>query len=293
MAVDRTEEAADAALETEAQLVLTLGGYALELAGARLVTNEHVAVPRFNFVQEVGVARERQTAFFERALDHYFQRALRPTFRVPIPVPEYLDANLQRLGFRARPAPLALMLRAPGPPLPTPPQHPVRVARDTELDRVAAFWTSDRERPELAAALSVAVHHPNPHECLIPVLAEFAGAPAGVALVYRYRDMAGVFGVSTQPDARGHGVASDLLRWVVAGEVAGPGCPYFVLADSPRLGQHLATLGFRTARTFREYELSSEHALGFPPPGPPGPPRWRPPRRTGSVTRSGDAGSPA
>jgi GNAT superfamily N-acetyltransferase len=293
MAVDRAEGAADAALETETQLVLTLGGYALELAGARLVTNEHVAVPRFNFVQEFGVARERQTAFFERALDHYFQRALRPTFRVPIPVPEYLDANLQRLGFRARPAPLALMLRAPSSAPAAPPQHPVRVARDTELDRVASFWTSERERPELAAALSVAIHHPNPHERLIPVLAELSGAPVSVALVYRYRDMAGIFGVSTQPEARGHGVASDLLRGVIAAELAGPGCPYFLFAASARLADRLTTLGFRTARTFREYDLSSDHALGIPAPGPPGPPRWRPPRRSPPIRPSDGAGSPA
>jgi|GEM_PF-1013432 GNAT superfamily N-acetyltransferase len=293
MAVDRAEGAADAALETETQLVLTLGGYALELAGARLVTNEHVAVPRFNFVQEFGVARERQTAFFERALDHYFQRALRPTFRVPIPVPEYLDANLQRLGFRARPAPLALMLRAPSSAPAAPPQHPVRVARDTELDRVASFWTSERERPELAAALSVAIHHPNPHERLIPVLAELSGAPVSVALVYRYRDMAGIFGVSTQPEARGHGVASDLLRGVIAAELAGPGCPYFLFAASARLEDRLTTLGFRTARTFREYDLSSDHALGIPAPGPPGPPRWRPPRRSPPIRPSDGAGSPA
>ncbi|HTT45035.1 MAG TPA: hypothetical protein VMH38_03340, partial [Thermoplasmata archaeon] len=83
MATGPTEPEVEAALATERQFVLTLGGFALELAGATLVTHEKLPVPRFNFVQELGVGRERQTTFFEHALDHYFQRALRPTFRVP------------------------------------------------------------------------------------------------------------------------------------------------------------------------------------------------------------------
>lgn len=278
MAIDSDERAADASLETEAQLVLTLGGYALEVAGARLVTNEHVAVPRFNFVQEIGVARERQSAFFERALDHYFQRALRPTFRVPLPVPGYLDASLRRLGFQAKAELLTLMI-AGSPAAPARRSSTrLRVATDTELDTVAGFWTSERERPELAAALSVAIHHPNPQERLVPVLARLSGTVVGVALVYRYREMAGIFGVTTRTAERGRGVASDLTRWVLAEAVAGPGSGYFLLADSARLEQRLAGLGFRPARAFRVYELASDRSLALPSPGPPGPPRWRPPR---------------
>ena len=293
MAALEDERAADAALETEAQLVLTLGGYALELAGARLVTNEHVAVPRFNFVQELGIARERQTAFFERALDHYFQRALRPTFRVPVPVPAYLDTNLRRLGFQARPEPLTVLVGEPGATYASRGPTQVRIAKEFELGRVAAFWTTERERPEFAAALSVAIHHPNPHERLVPVLAELSGAPVGAALLYRYRNMAGIFGVTTQPEARGRGVASDLTGWVVAEGIAGTGCPYFVLADSARLEARLATLGFHPVRTFREYELASENALALPSPGAPGTPRWRPPRVPPKVTRSDGASSRA
>ncbi|MFZ0699590.1 MAG: GNAT family N-acetyltransferase [Thermoplasmata archaeon] len=293
MAAGEDERAADSALETEAQLVLTLGGYALELAGARLVTNEHVAVPRFNFVQELGIARERQTAFFERALDHYFQRALRPTFRVRIPVPGYLDANLRRLGFQARPEPLTLLLGEPRAEPASRATTRVRLALDDELDQVAAFWTSERERPELAAALSVAIHHPNPYERLVPVLAELSGAPVGVALVYRYRNVAGIFGVTTLPQARGRGVASDLTRWVTAENVTGPGCVYFLLADSARLEKRLASLGFQPARTFRVYELASDSALALPSPGLPGPPQWRPPRVPRKFTGSGGAGSRA
>lgn len=278
MSLEGDAGSVDSALETETQLVLTLGGYALELSGARLVTNEHVAVPRFNFVQELGIARERQTAFFERALDHYFQRALRPTFRVPVPVPAYLDANLRRLGFRARSAPLTLLLGGTSAPRRAPGPTRVRLARDSELDSVAAFWTTERERPELAAALSVAIHHPNPHERLFPVRAELSGSAVAIALVYRYRAMAGIFGVTTLREARGQGVASDLTRWVIAQELAGHGCRYFLFSDSARLDRRLASLGFRPAQAFREYDLESDRALAVPPAGPSGPPRWRPPR---------------
>ncbi len=90
--------AVEAALDAERQFVLTLGGFALEVAGATLVTHERIPAPRFNFVQVEGVGAERQAAFFERALDHYFQRALRPTFRLPEPTPPTSTRGCGRSG---------------------------------------------------------------------------------------------------------------------------------------------------------------------------------------------------
>ncbi|MCI4355479.1 MAG: hypothetical protein L3K06_08985, partial [Thermoplasmata archaeon] len=87
-------------------LVLALGGFALELAGGTLVTHERIPVPPFNFVDGADVAIRRQTAFFEKALDHYFQRALRPTFRVDPPVPPHVDKTLRHFGFLPTDAPL-------------------------------------------------------------------------------------------------------------------------------------------------------------------------------------------
>ncbi len=266
------------ALEAERRFVLTLGGYALEIAGATLVTHEKLPVPRFNFVEAHGVGAERQAAFFERALDHYFQRALRPSFRVPEPVPGHLDVGLRRFGFAPRPSPLVLLLSTGERPDPLGPTVEVRPATPGELDRVAAFWTSERERPELRSALDVAVGHPNPHERLVALLARIDGEPVAGALVYRHRDAAGIHAVATRPDARGHGAASAIVRYALERDPVGPGVRYSIFADSPRLERRLSRLGFRPALSFREYDLPASAELAIPPAGPRTPPRWRPPR---------------
>jgi GNAT superfamily N-acetyltransferase len=275
---DPLEYEAEAALEAERQFVLTLGGFALEIPGAALVTHEKIPVPRFNFVQAGEVGPERQAAFFERALDHYFQRALRPTFRVPDPAPPHVDAGLRRFGFRPRSSPLALMLDDPNRPAPPEGDVRVRPARPSELDLVAGFWTSDRERPEFRSALDVAWHHPNPSEELVPLLAFLDEEAVSAALAYRYRASVGIHAVATRPTARGRGAASALVAWTLAHHPTGSGVRYSIFSDSERLGARLTSLGFRSARTFREYDLPRDAELAVPPPGPPGPPRWRPPR---------------
>lgn len=279
MADELSELATEAALEAERQFVLTLGGIALEIPGATLVTHEKIPVPRFNFVQEMGVGRERQTAFFERALDHYFQRALRPTFRVPVPVPDHVGAGLRRLGFRPRSSPLVLMLSSGERPAKFGPGVEVRPAARSDLDLVASFWTGPGERPEFRTALDVAWSHPNPHERLVPLLAGLGETPIASALVYRYRTSAGIHAVATLPAARGKGAASELVAWTLANDPVGPGARYSIFADSARLEARLVRLGFRRARAFQEFDLPPDAELAIPPAGPALPPQWRPPRR--------------
>ncbi|MGD0250420.1 MAG: GNAT family N-acetyltransferase [Thermoplasmata archaeon] len=276
MAADLTELATEAALEGERQFVLTLGGFALEMAGATLVTHEKLPVPRFNFVQELGVGRERQTAFFERALDHYFQRALRPTFRVPLPAPDHVDAGLRRFGFRPRPAPLVLMLSTGEVPAASKGSVEVRVAVPAEVDLVTSFWVAERARAEFRSALEVAWVHPNPHERLVPLFASLSGRVVASAILYRYRFSVGIHAVATTPSARGQGAASDLVSFALREDPLGSGVRYSIFADSPRLQARLEKLGFRAARAFQEYELPAGAQLALPPPGPPTPPRWRP-----------------
>ncbi len=278
MGAARSELEIEAALDSERQFVLTLGGFALEISGATLVTHEKLPVPRFNFVQELGVGRERQTSFFEHALDHYFQRALRPTFRVPDPVADHVDAGLRRFGFLPRPAPLVLMLSSDPPTVPRNADVRVRAATHADLDLVASFWTSEAERPEFRTALDVAWVHPNPHETLVPLLAFVGDTAASAALVYRYRTAAGIHAVATRPAARGQGAASDLVGFALVHSVGGAGARYSMFADSARLAHRLESLGFQTARTFTEYELPASAELAFPSPGPAVGPRWRPPR---------------
>ncbi|HTS32518.1 MAG TPA: GNAT family N-acetyltransferase [Thermoplasmata archaeon] len=273
------ELAVEAALEAERQFVLTLGGFALEVAGAKLVTHEKIPAPRFNFVQELGVGRERQTAFFERALDHYFQRALRPTFRVPLPAAAHVDRGLRRFGFRPRDAPLTLLLEDGRRPTIDPGATVVREANPSEVERVASFWSDERERPELRTALDVAWNHPNPHEQLVPLLATVDKEVVAAAIVYRHRAAAGIHFVATRPSSRGRGAASALVLHALRERPVGPATFLSIYADSERLGLRLARLGFAPARSFLEYELPRSAELAIPAPGPPGPPRWRPPRQ--------------
>jgi GNAT superfamily N-acetyltransferase len=281
------ELAIEAALEAERQFVLTLGGFALGVAGATLVTHEKIPAPRFNFVQELGVGRERQTAFFERALDHYFQRALRPTFRVPTPPSAHVERGLRRLGFRPREALLTLMIAEGPPEAHAPDGVEVRPATDAELDEVVAFWADGRERPELRAAIDVAWHHPNPHERLVPLLASLDGESVSAALVYRSRSAAGIHFVATRPSARGRGAASAVVDYALRERPAGEVALVTLYADSPRLEARLRRLGFVPGRSFVEYELPRGVALALPDPGPPTPPRWRPPRSAGASGASG------
>ena len=279
--------ATEGALDAERQFVLTLGGFAVEIPGATLVLHEKLPVPRFNFVQELGVGAERQTAFFERALDQYFQRALRPTFRVPLPVTPHVDAGLRRFGFRPLAAPLVLLLATGERSGPFGADLEARAARRGELDLVASFWTTERERPEFRSALEIAWSHPNPHERLVPILAFQDGAPVSCALVYRYRTSAGIHAVTTRPEARGKGAASDLVRYVLEHDPVGPGARYSIFSDSERLERRLVKLGFRSARSFQVYELGPGAELALPPVGPSGPPRWRPPREAGDTEKRG------
>ena len=285
MGSDLSELATEAALDAERQFVLTLGGYAIEIPGATLVLHEKLPVPRFNFVQELGVGPERQTAFFEKALDQYFQRALRPTFRVPLPVAAHVDAGLRRFGFRPLAAPLVLLLATGERTGPFGADVEARVAKRDELDLVASFWTTERERPEFRSALEIAWSHPNPHERLMPILAFQGGGPVSCALVYRYRSSAGIHAVTTRPEARGRGAASDLVRYVLEEDPVGPGARYSIFSDSTRLERRLVTLGFRPSRSFQVYELAPGAELALPPVGPPGPPHWRPPQEADAVEK--------
>jgi GNAT superfamily N-acetyltransferase len=267
-----------AALENELHFVLALGGFALRTAGATLVTHERLPSPRFNFVEVHEVAPDRQTAFFERALDHYFQRAIRPTFRLRSPVPAHLEESLRHLGLQPRSEALDLLLAGETPSDAPASAARVRPATLADLDDVCAFWTAERERPEFRSALEVAWLHPNPGERIRPLLAFDQERPVSAALVYERGSSAGIYAVATQADARGQGAASALVESARSPEFARPGTRSSIFAGSARLRSRLERLGFEVGASFVEYELPRSAQLAFPPAGPPGPPRWRPPR---------------
>ena len=276
---DVPPEAIEAALREEREFVLTLGGFALEIPGATLVTHERVPVPKFNFVQDLWIGADRQTAFFERALDHYFQRALRPTFRVPFPTPPHVDGGLRRFGFRPLPDPWTLLVQRAGSRGALSP-GPIRVERASidRIDEVTPFWIGDREGAEFRRALQVVWAHPNPGERMSPLLAYERERPVAAALVYTFGPSMGIHAVATQPADRGRGAASALVEHALAHETSPEVRFVSIESDSPRLEKRLLALGFAPARRWTVYELPAGASLSLPDPGPPTPPRWRPPR---------------
>lgn len=251
----------------------------MEIAGARLVTHERIAVPRFNFVQDVRVAAERQSGLFERALDHYFQRALRPEIRVRSPVPPHVDRTVRSLGFTPRAELHEVMIAAAGNRDEPGGGPSVREAVGSDLETVVDFWVGPRERDEFRRSIETSWERPNPDEELVPLLAERDGRAVAAALIHSHRGMAGIHAVATQPAARGRGAATALVAHALARSIPA-GRAVAIHSDADRLARHLRGMGFQTARAFRVYDLPASAALVIPPTGPPAPPRWRPPRRT-------------
>ncbi len=274
-----TEEEIAEASRADRRFVLALGGSTLEIAGAGLVTHEKIPSPRFNFVEEIDVGAERQTGFFERALDHYFQRAIRPTFRLPPDPPAHVDRGLRALGFRPEAAPLDLWIEADDAARDPPTAPEVRRAAATETELLASFWTGERERPELRTAIETVRAHPNPHEELVPLLAFLDDRPASAALVYRFGSTAGIHLLTTRPDARGQGCASALVAFALRERPCGGARRYVLLSNAPEAVRRLPDLGLRAVRRLTSYALPADARLPSLPLGPASPPRWRPPRR--------------
>jgi GNAT superfamily N-acetyltransferase len=282
---DEDRHLSDRALEAERAFVLAFGGYAIQIPGGTLVTNERIPVPRFNFVQDVRVSPERMAGFFERALDHYFQRAIRPSFHVLEPVPDAVHRSLAVLGFTPREtARLVLLTRRGRDDARASAAIEVRLAGSEDRDRVTAFFVGERERDEFRRSLEVVQEHPNPDESLRALLALRDGRPAGAALLHGYRHVYGIHAVATAPEARGRGTATALVDEILRSFVPADAHGVAIWAEHPRLGPRLERLGFREAVRYRVYELRPDAELALPSAPAPGPPRWRPLRRSSPET---------
>jgi GNAT superfamily N-acetyltransferase len=256
-----------------------LGGYSISLHGGVFVVHEKIPFPRFNFVQEVDVRRERSTGFFEFALDHYFARAIRPTFRVAADAPAHAGDTLARLGFHRREGGLDLLATITGGGSRSEEASiEVRPANPEELDAVVTFFASPAEQLELRRQLEVAWDRPGREERLTPLLGLRDGKPVATALVHRHRTTIGIHGVATRPAARGLGVATSLVRRALLDDLTPAGSTSWLLSEHGSLERHLAPLGFRKVASYSVFDLPPGAELSLPPAGPPTPARWRPPR---------------
>jgi GNAT superfamily N-acetyltransferase len=268
------------ALAEERAFIHAFGGYSLEIPGGILVANERVPVPQFNFVQDISVSRERIAAFFEKALDHYFQRALRPEFRVRDPPTEVVDRILRQYGFQPREEPRVLLLGDHAIVHARPGEGPlsIRPARREELDTVVQFFVEAQESVEFRRHLEVVWEHPNPGEAILPVLGEEDGRPVTAALLYEHRGTWGIHAVATQPAERGRGAATTLVATTVARLAPHGDTPVAMWADHARVRRRLESIGFTALARYLVYQLDPRAELSLPPVPESTGPLWRPPR---------------
>lgn len=283
MLAEPDPEAVSAALAAERGFVRLFGGYTVGLAGGTLLVNERLPVPRFNVVQAVHVARERQTAFFESALDHYFQRALRPAFRVSHPVPAHVDNALRQFAFRPRSEPEVWLVAGPDRPAPAPALDGPGPAELDRLDELVDLWVGPPERVEFRRQLEVGWLHPNPGEKLVPFASRDAhGDLASAGLAYRRGSCLDLEAVVTRPGARGRGSATALVQRIVA-DPLGRASRFVALRSTlPRLAERLAPAGFRVADRCTVYELPQDAQLTLRIPPPTTERLWRPRPRPGA-----------
>ena len=275
---DRDASLIERVARHERAFVLALGGYAVEVPGAHLVVHERLPAPALNFVQVVEVPTSRQAAFFERALDHYFQRAIRPTFRVPTPVPPHLDQGLRSFGFRRIDAD-HLVLIAEHVRSPEASGFQVRPAVPDQLGQIVELWGAPGSPEEFRRSLEVLWNFPHAEERVEPLIVTHDdGSPLSAALVYRNRGVTGVYAVTTRTDARGRGGATALVLAACDRPIARESDVTYLPTDHRRGSERMLGFGFRLLQRQAVYALDRDAELALPPVGPASPPRWRPPR---------------
>ena len=257
------------ALELSRDFVAAFGGYSVEIPGAYLVVNEKVPVPRFNYVQDVVQAPGRVLAFIEKALEHYYQRALRPTIEVPRDVSQpALHRAIRAGGFTSRGASQDRRLLiwegfppdSPPPPAASPPRRVLPVAED-DLESFVDLWTPRRYRDEILRYFDVILAHPNPSERLVPYEIREGERILGLAVFYENRGVRGLPVVATVPDARSRGLATMLVAEILRRETSEVSSPVSLWLEGPRTPGPLLRLGFQERAAYEVYALPEERPL--------------------------------
>lgn len=279
MAASRFPPGVLAAQAAERGFLRSFGGYSVGWSGGTLLVNERIPVPRFNFVQVVRVAPERLTAFLEVALDHYFQRALRPSFRIARPAPPAIEAALRTVAFRPTAEEETWLVAGPERPHRPSLGPPPELVPESRQDELVDLWIGEKGREEFRRHLEVGRHHPNPGEQLE---ARSTKSPDGalrcVGLAYRRGSTLLLEGIATPEELRGQGAATEWVHGVLGTPIARESEYVALRTTVPRLAGRLAPLGFAPALVSRIYELPPDAQLKVVAPAPSPGPRWRPPR---------------
>lgn len=249
----------------ERRFPMIFGGYSVEVPEAHLVVNEKLPAPRFNWVQDVRCSPMRVTAFLERTLDHYYARALRPTFQIRSGQADRAVVHALGLAQYAGLGPSHrshLLVWDPHegearlPPT-SRDRTPTRL-QDDEFGTLADLLVLPRQRQEVVRCLEVAETHPNPGERTVAYVARTPEGPRSVAIYARQGHHAGLFGVGTLPEARAQGWATDLVAGVLRAEAVRDGVPVVLSAEGARPPSPLLKMGFEFLESFDVYALTPE-----------------------------------
>lgn len=256
------------ALAIDRRFSFLFGGYGVELPEAHLVVNERLPAPRFNWVQDLRCSPGRATAFLERTLDHYYQRALRPTFEVRS---EEVDPGIEKaLGLahyeRQGPSRRRQLLRWEpgegaarlGPSAGGDAAQVPAPLTDEELPAFAELLVLPRQQPEVVRCLQVAQTHPNPGERVAVYAVRGPSGLRSVALYLRQGGHAGLFAVGTRPEDRSRGLATELVAGVLRAEALPQAVPVVLSFEGPKPPAPLLRLGFEPLVSFDVFALAPE-----------------------------------
>lgn len=240
----------------------------MELSEAHLVVNEKVPVPRFNFVQDARCGAGRVAAFVERTLEHYYQRALRPTFELPKDVHQpALEHALELSGYlpKGREHRRHLLLwNGQGPPPAVSNRDEVRVETlsDDELPTLVDLLVESnaRYREEVRRYLEVGMGHPNPGERVVPYVARTGSGAVSFGVLLSHATGSGLYAVGTPTSERARGYASRLVAEVLRREAPRSPFPFCISAQGTTPPRPLLEMGFEVGQSFEVFEMSAETA---------------------------------
>lgn len=216
--------------------------------GEMLRVSSGLAYPLFNFVARPRFERKQVSGRIASLVEYFGER--RVPFLVylhPSAVPQDLGQHLERHGLHRWGMQDAMALKRLDPRVRTNHDVQIEVVRDNDtLAKAAEVNAGAYHLPPDAAAYMRTVMMAALHDPAVRVyLARLHGIPAGTLTLVLKAGVAGLYGLGTLPEYRGHGVATALLVRAVF-DAGALGFRTAVLQAPPGAGGLYRRLGFET-----------------------------------------------
>ncbi len=216
--------------------------------GEMIRVSTDVAYPLMNFVARPRFDRRQLDERIESLLRYFGER--RVPFLVylhPSALPQDLALHLERRGLHRWGIQDGMALERLNPKVRTNHDVQVQVARDVDaLGKAAGVQAGAFHQPPNAAAHMRAVMLTALYDPAVYVyLAYLHGIPAGSLILVLKAGVAGLYGLATLPEYRGHGVATALMVRAIF-DASALGFPTAVLQAPPGAVSLYRRLGFET-----------------------------------------------